>query len=45
MDINWHGKIISKHLNTDSNFPQNAEDKFLEKQAYDTSDFNEVIKM
>jgi len=30
-DINWHGKIISKHVNKDSNFPQNAEDKLLEK--------------
>jgi hypothetical protein len=30
-DINWHGKIISIHLNKDSNFPQNAQDKFLEK--------------
>ena len=25
MDINWYGKIISKHPNTDSNFPQNAQ--------------------
>jgi uncharacterized membrane protein len=44
-DINWHGKIISIHLDKDSNFSQNAQDKFLENQAYDTSDFNEVIKM
>jgi len=43
-DINWRGKIISKHLNKDSNFPQNAQNKFLEKRAYDISDFNEVIK-
>jgi hypothetical protein len=44
-DINWHGKIISIYLNKESNFPQKAHDKFLEKRAYDTSDFSEVIKM
>jgi hypothetical protein len=30
-DINWRGKIISKHLNKDSIFPQNAQDKFIKK--------------